>query len=161
MRKIQFTETVLRDANQSLIATRLPYEKFESILETMDNSKALLYAYDRLVEGIEAHQEKIDISHRTYTIDWDEAATIQELVLMDHPEFFYISYTSFGGGKYVTYFAPNYWAEMEAYIGLVNHRVEVLTRGLEGKSDYEKSVILHDRVCDAVTYNLNSNYLHL
>lgn len=38
MRKIQFTETVLRDANQSLIATRLPYEKFEPILETMDQA---------------------------------------------------------------------------------------------------------------------------
>ena len=38
MRKVQFTETVLRDANQSLIATRLPYDKFESILETMDKA---------------------------------------------------------------------------------------------------------------------------
>lgn len=38
MKKIQFTETVLRDANQSLIATRLPYEKFEPILETMDKA---------------------------------------------------------------------------------------------------------------------------
>ncbi len=38
MKKIQFTETVLRDANQSLIATRLPYEKFESILSTMDKA---------------------------------------------------------------------------------------------------------------------------
>ena len=38
MRKINFTETVLRDANQSLIATRLPYEKFEPILETMDKA---------------------------------------------------------------------------------------------------------------------------
>lgn len=36
MQKVQFTETVLRDANQSLIATRLPYEKFEPILKTMD-----------------------------------------------------------------------------------------------------------------------------
>lgn len=35
---IQFTETVLRDANQSLVATRLPYEKFEPILETMDKA---------------------------------------------------------------------------------------------------------------------------
>lgn len=34
--KVNFTETVLRDANQSLIATRLPYDKFEPILETMD-----------------------------------------------------------------------------------------------------------------------------
>ena len=38
MRTVQFTETVLRDANQSLIATRLPYSKFEPILETIDKA---------------------------------------------------------------------------------------------------------------------------
>mgnify|MGYP000416369301 FL=1 len=38
MKKVQFTETVLRDASQSLIATRLPYEKMEPILETMDKA---------------------------------------------------------------------------------------------------------------------------
>ncbi|MDR0818040.1 MAG: pyruvate carboxylase subunit B [Oscillospiraceae bacterium] len=38
MHKIQFTETVLRDANQSLIATRLPYDEFAPILETMDQA---------------------------------------------------------------------------------------------------------------------------
>ena len=38
MQKVQFTETVLRDANQSLIATRLPIEKFEPILKTMDEA---------------------------------------------------------------------------------------------------------------------------
>lgn len=36
--KVQFTETVLRDANQSLIATRLPFKEFEGILETMDKA---------------------------------------------------------------------------------------------------------------------------
>ncbi len=36
--RVQFTETVLRDANQSLIATRMPFEKFEPILETMDKA---------------------------------------------------------------------------------------------------------------------------
>jgi len=34
--KINFTETVLRDANQSLIATRMPFSDFEDILETLD-----------------------------------------------------------------------------------------------------------------------------
>ena len=42
IQKVQFVETVLRDANQSLIATRLPYDKFEAILPTMD--KAGYYA---------------------------------------------------------------------------------------------------------------------
>ena len=36
--KIGFTETVLRDANQSLIATRLPYSKFEPILGELDKA---------------------------------------------------------------------------------------------------------------------------
>lgn len=36
--KIHITETVLRDANQSLVATRMPYSDFEEILETMDKA---------------------------------------------------------------------------------------------------------------------------
>ncbi len=36
--KVNFTETVLRDANQSLMATRLPFDKFEPILSTMDKA---------------------------------------------------------------------------------------------------------------------------
>ena len=42
--KVQFVETVLRDANQSLIATRLPFEKFQPMLETID--KAGFYAIE-------------------------------------------------------------------------------------------------------------------
>ena len=54
--KVQFVETVLRDANQSLIATRLPFEKFEPMLETIDqagsadfhrSSRHLLYGLAR------------------------------------------------------------------------------------------------------------------
>lgn len=36
--KVQFTETVLRDANQSLIATRMPFEDFEPILEKLNKA---------------------------------------------------------------------------------------------------------------------------
>lgn len=36
--KVNFTETVLRDANQSLIATRMPFADFEGILETLDQA---------------------------------------------------------------------------------------------------------------------------
>ena len=36
--RINITETVLRDANQSLIATRMPFSDFEAILEVMDQS---------------------------------------------------------------------------------------------------------------------------
>ena len=36
--KINITETVLRDANQSLIATRMPFSAFEDILEALDRA---------------------------------------------------------------------------------------------------------------------------
>ena len=36
--KVHITETVLRDANQSLIATRLPFDKFKDILPTLDKA---------------------------------------------------------------------------------------------------------------------------
>lgn len=38
MRKVNITETVLRDANQSLIATRMPFSDFEGILEKLDQA---------------------------------------------------------------------------------------------------------------------------
>ena len=38
MKKVAFTETALRDANQSLIATRLPYDRFAPILGVMDKA---------------------------------------------------------------------------------------------------------------------------
>ncbi|MER2151571.1 MAG: pyruvate carboxylase subunit B [Candidatus Limivicinus sp.] len=38
MKKVEFTETVLRDAGQSLIATRMAYDQFEGILETIDQA---------------------------------------------------------------------------------------------------------------------------
>lgn len=38
MKKINITETVLRDAQQSLIATRMPFEDFEPILSEMDKA---------------------------------------------------------------------------------------------------------------------------
>ncbi|MDR2525171.1 MAG: pyruvate carboxylase subunit B [Oscillospiraceae bacterium] len=38
MHTIHFTETVLRDANQSLIATRLPFADFAPVLKTLDGA---------------------------------------------------------------------------------------------------------------------------
>ncbi len=43
-KKVQFMETVLRDANQSLIATRMPFDTYAPILPTID--KAGFYAVE-------------------------------------------------------------------------------------------------------------------
>ncbi len=38
MKQVKFTETVLRDAGQSLVATRMKFDQFEPILKTMDEA---------------------------------------------------------------------------------------------------------------------------
>lgn len=129
-----------------------------SILAKMDNSKALCYAYDKLVNGLREQQETIDIAHRTYEIGYDEAESVWRLVMADHPEFFWthsVGYT--GDDDTVTTFYGYYNEEELAYKTAVDHRVEQLTAGLEGKSDYEKSLILHDRLCDAVVYEFSEH----
>ena len=36
VKQMHITETVLRDAQQSLIATRMPFDDFEAVLDDMD-----------------------------------------------------------------------------------------------------------------------------
>ena len=38
MKQMHITETVLRDAQQSLIATRMPFDDFEGVLDEMDKA---------------------------------------------------------------------------------------------------------------------------
>ena len=37
MKQLKFTETVLRDANQSLIATRMSFDQFAPVLAELDS----------------------------------------------------------------------------------------------------------------------------
>ena len=130
-----------------------------SILAGMPNGKALCYAYDRLAEGIAQQLEVIDIAHRTYEISYDEAQLVIGLLRADRPDFYYaysVSYMGYDG--VTTEFHPYYPAEWLAYTLATEQRAQELTAGLEGKSDYEKSLILHDRLCEAVVYDLDSDY---
>ncbi len=128
-----------------------------SVLEQMDNSAALCYAYDKLVAGLTTFADRIDISHRTYKITSEEAYIVYYMALGDHP--LYSSAVYMQGftinGDYVIAFCPYYYDyDWDTYLTDMNHRVNELTAGLEGKSDTEKSVILHDRLCEAVRYEM-------
>lgn len=129
-----------------------------TILGQMKNSAALQYAYDKLVAGVEAGYDEIDISHRTYEISRDEASAVVDLVRADRPDFFWLAEVGVGVRNDVCVaFYPTYSKVGLQYVPAIQQRVEALTAGLEGKSDYEKSMLLHDRLCDAVTYLSGSN----
>ncbi|MBQ7088280.1 MAG: hypothetical protein IJN04_01380 [Clostridia bacterium] len=130
-----------------------------SILEQMDNRDALLYAYDKLVLGCENASASIDISHRTHRLNSDEAFLVWELVTNDHPEFFWLAHGAQlkESGGVITTIGFRIPADIEAQQAALRARVAELTSDLVGKSDYEKSLILHDRVAEAVSYQYTDN----
>ena len=129
-----------------------------SILAKMDNGAALCYAYDKMVDACNRIEKSVDISHRTYRVTPDEVITIRELVLYDHPEFFWMQHIGVSSvGNVVTTVSFNIDENTARYRAAVDARVKELTVGLEGKSDYEKSLFLHDRVANAVDYQFSDN----
>lgn len=140
-------------------AAEAPLYFGRSILAKQSNGKALCYVYDRLVAGINSGLETIDVAHRTYEIDYDEAEMVWDCLSADHPELYGFTPTNYGGSKStVTYFKGTYNQDLLLYESAIEQRVAEMTADLAGKSDYDKSLILHDRICDAVTYDLDSAY---
>ena len=130
-----------------------------SILAQMDNSEALLYAYDKLVYGCETLSANVDISHRTHRLNSDEAFMVWELVTNDHPEFFWLAdgVSVKGYGEVITTYVLHIPSDVAKKQTALAARVTELTADLEGKSDYEKSLILHDRVATINTYKYTDN----
>ncbi len=131
------------------------------ILNTKSNKAALLWAYDKIVSGIDAANNSIDISHANYKIDSSELGLIMDMILYDHPEFFWLDfdaphlYSWAHTGNTVLKVMPAYsmtGSSLAAAKTKFNNKISALLSGLSGKSDYEKSLILHDRVAETVTY---------
>ncbi len=129
----------------------------ESILAQMENANALRYAYQRIVAGVAAAEAKIDLQHRTYTVTGDELSIVYDMVFRDYPEYFWLKGGWSGStmNGYVISIAPGYHmtgATLETAQAALEQQVAALTADLEGKSDYEKSLLLHNRVADATVY---------
>ena len=130
----------------------------KSILSQMDNSAALSFAYDAIVSGVQNSSAEINLSHSSYKLSWDEVQIAYKLVAADYPEFFWLD-GGFGGtvdgDNFALSLRPSYTmsgSTLTAAKSALNAKISALTSDLAGKSDYEKSFILHDRVADAVSY---------
>ena len=73
----------------SVAADGAPAAYGRSILTRMDNADALLYVYDLLEEACAGTPSRIDVTHSQYKVTWDELCTVYNLILSDHPEYFW------------------------------------------------------------------------
>ncbi len=131
-----------------------------TVMEKMGKYDKLSEIYDTILEGLNAGEAEIDMD--SLNASWDEVTLVYKLILHDHPEIFWVSGASTGSvSDHVVTFSPTYTMTGSAITtakSKLNSAVSSLTSGLSGKSDYEKSLILHDRLIDRVEYKFGNNH---
>lgn len=133
------------------------------ILAQMENAEALLYAYDTLEAALDGTPASISIAHSVHQITWDELRTVYDLLLSDHPEVFWHgnSYSGSQRDGIATALKPTYimtGAALDTAKAALEAEVVRLTADLEGKTDYEKSLLLHDRLAAESVYTLEGHH---
>lgn len=132
-------------------------ERFgKKLLYSMSNSDNLLKAYDVIKNGIESSSSKVYLSYSGIYITKAELSVVYNIVMCDFPEYFWIgSSVSIASSTYVIYINPQYILsgdELTAAKAQLEEVVSQMTAGLEEKSDYKISKMLHDRICLTTDY---------
>ena len=129
-----------------------------SALATLSNSAALLYAYDQIVAGVEASLGEIKVYNDTDPITADEVRMVIDAYRRDHTEHFWFGnqYTMSYNATSVLRVVPTYVMEGEALVQarlLFDAALERMLSGItDVTSEFERELILHDRLAGAVTY---------
>lgn len=131
-------------------------------LSKMPNAAALLYVYDALAAGAASAQREIWVYDAEKAIPHTDAQLVYQAVFRDYPEYFWLesgfSYSFYQNGQ-LAKIRPNY-TESAAQREQISAQMEAIVRnmllGTAGKSNYEISKILHDRLAKQVEYVFNA-----
>ncbi len=139
-----------------------------STLQNRAKSEAYLYVYDKLVSECSAlEQHRFELAGGSKEITIDELKDVFNTFLNDYPEYFWLT----GGYKYsydehtsvVSALEPVYKFSKNQIIAMeqaLTAKVNTLTSGLSHLNQYEKSLVLHDRLAAAVEYVQTDNDQH-
>lgn len=144
-------------------ATELRYGK--TVLSKMKNSDALIFVYDCLVSGCDQAAQEIKTEHSKYKINSDELSVVYQIFHADYPEYFWVkngySLSEVESTKSVVSVFPEYNDFINGNLKdaktAFENKVNQIIQGLNGKSDYEKSLILHDRLANNTDYIFTKN----
>lgn len=134
-------------------------------LKTLENSEALLWAYDNIVAGIDACAEEIAISNYQYELTLEEFEMVLEATRRDHTEQFWMgtTYTPYVDTitNVVKKIVPTYSMsgdELQDAKTEFNQAINLLIGRLDpNMSEYEKEKALHDMLAVQVSYVSTNN----
>ena len=132
------------------------------------NRSALLYVYDRIVEGVERGAATIPVYNEDYPIPEKELKTVFDAYRRDYPEHFWIRngyrYSCNSDTGSVTEVYPDYslsGASLETAKAAFDVAVSEMVRGISGSmSEYDREKLLHDRVAEKVVYDSSAAHVH-
>lgn len=137
-----------------------------SALEDLPNAQTLIYAYDCIVEGVERSEESISVHNGTTPITTDEIKTVIDAYRRDHTEHFWLgnSYSMSYTEETVLSVKPTYimsGEELEvARAEFENAVSNILSYIQPGMSEFDKELILHDRLAAITVYETDAENAH-
>ena len=132
-------------------------------LKTLDNGAVLVYAYDRLLEGINLAEPSIKVYDGTNPISKEELYIVMDALTRDlMGDFWYDgTYSMSYNNKTIINVMPVYnmkGAALKDAVAAFRSAAEGILAGVKsGMTDYEKSLYLHDRVAGLVEYSGGAN----
>ena len=128
-------------------------------LSLLDNSEALLYAYDSIVKGVEDVSAKITVYNGVDSFSVDEFYIVLDAYMRDYTQHFWFNSAPSGwftDTGILSAIAPKYTmtgSELLKARAKFDEAVNFMISEIDpSSSDFEKEKILHDRLAAAVTY---------
>ena len=151
----------VQEKYEMIINSELLYGR--DILSTMPNSKALIYAYDNIVVGVNKSLKEIPVSDSTHHISKDELEVVVDIYTRDHIEHFWFgnAYEYSFNDQTVVSLKPNYimsGSSLEKAKHKLEERVVKLLEGITSSlSEYEKELLIHDILAQNTVYKEAKN----
>ena len=132
-------------------------------LKSLPDSDKLVYAYDKIVEGVAVSSTDITVYNGSDSLSVDELRTVYDAYRRDHAEHFWLgnSYTYSYTSETVTSIKPTYILsgdELSAAKIEFENAIDNIIAGVNSSmTEYEKEKYLHDALAIQVTYIESEN----
>ena len=145
----------------------MPEYYVETALENELGKEKYFKAYNAIKSGVENFEDKIRLGTE---VDENELRMIFNSYRSDHPEHFWLNPvtlpfgTLYADGAIESFIAPKYFftkEQMSAETEKINAAADELLKGITpSMPEFEREMLLHDRLAKSITYDLNEKYAH-
>ena len=138
----------------------------KNALRNMDNGENLVYVYEQIVEGVGSAQESISLYDGTHYVSPTELVLVYETYMNDYPQHFWINngYSYRYSGNIVISFSPKYSSvsdDLETAKEAFDEEIAEVISGIDASmSEFERELIIHDRLAERITYVADADNAH-